>query len=1007
MLTAETFAALDTVLSGSLDSLFVHDRAGRCLYASPGVVSVLSAELEHVVGKTWRESDLPAGLTESLERAREEADSTGSGAIHEFTVPADEGERAFSCAMHTIGERESEHRAVVSTIRDATEQRREQEETAKLARLFRTLMDRAPDQIYFKDREHRFTHVNPPVAENMGAVGPDDMLGKTDLDFVPERHAREFMAQEQKIFETGEGVIGSVEPYDDGGDVVWAHVTKVPTRDADGRVDGLVGINRDVTDYVETRDALTRAEARYRTLFEASNVAIGLAEPEGQIVDANPALCEMLGYSREELVGMRVMEVVHPDDREGMGRRYREVAAGRESGTRSETRFMRKDGSTLWTDRAGAAVRDEDGELLGLMVVLTDITGRKEVEAQLLEEQRLFQALMRGVPDAIYFKDLESRFVRVNEATARENGVDDPHQLVGRTDIDLISEDRARVYRAEEEKLFATGESVTHVYEPVTRDGRTYGWKHVTKAPLRDEEGGIVGLIGISRDISDLMEAQSELRESEERFRAVFESAQLGITLADATGRIFQTNEAFQRMLGYGEAELCELSVADITHAEDVAETAAVIRHMALGDRDVVDMEKRFVRKDGEVVWGRSIATSIRDAHGDVAYNMAMVEDITERRRIEQELATRAANQQALFNAMPDLVYELGQDGTILSVHGGRGTPMYRPREELLGKSTREITPPEVASQLLEAIHLAAETGEVQTLEYDLDIGGELHTRESYFVQLQEGPIAAITRDVTERRQYERRLEERVRERTQELNRELEDRVRAERELGRSQEERTLLLRRILSVQEEERTRIARELHDQTGQALTSLLVGLRVLEAADSVDVVQRRVSELRAATSEALERVRTLSFELRPSSVDHFGLESALNQDLETFGARFGATVDFYVDDDAGYALSEDVETAIYRAVHGALTNIVQHAEAEHVSVIMREENGRLSVLVEDDGVGFDVDAVMSGAVAARFGILAMEERMQSVGGGLRVESSPGGGTTVYIQAPLQVSD
>jgi len=272
---------------------------------------------------------------------------------------------------------------------------------------------------------------------------------------------------------------------------------------------------------------------------------------------------------------------------------------------------------------------------------------------------------------------------------------------------------------------------------------------------------------------------------------------------------------------------------------------------------------------------------------------------------------------------------------------------------------------------------------------------------------LQEGPIAAITRDVTERRQYERRLEERVRERTQELNRELEDRVRAERELGRSQEERTLLLRRILSVQEEERTRIARELHDQTGQALTSLLVGLRVLEAADSVDVVQRRVSELRAATSEALERVRTLSFELRPSSVDHFGLESALNQDLETFGARFGATVDFYVDDDAGYALSEDVETAIYRAVHGALTNIVQHAEAEHVSVIMREENGRLSVLVEDDGVGFDVDAVMSGAVAARFGILAMEERMQSVGGGLRVESSPGGGTTVYIQAPLQVSD
>lgn len=999
MLDPKTLSALDTVLSGSPDRLFIHDSDGRCLYASPDGLRGVSAATGPTVGKTWGELGIPSELMESLDAAGQEANVTGVACVREVRVPTDDGARYFSCTAHRIGEPESGDTAVVCALRDITGPKRAQETAGRMERLFRALMDRLPDQIYFKDREHRFTHVNSAVLANMGVEHADDLVGRTDLDFVPEGYAQDYQAQEQTLFETGEPVVGSVERYDTDDGAVWTHVTKVPTRDAAGRVDGLIGINRDVTEFVETREALMRAEARYGALFEASNVAIGFADPAGRIIDVNPALCEMLGYAREELVEMSVMDVVHLEDREDLGRRYREVATGRARGTRSESRFVRKDGSTLWADRAGAAVQDEDGDLLGLMVVLTDITERKAVEEQLLEEQRLFHALMTGIPDAIYFKDRESRFLRANEATAREHGMQDPNDLVGKTDDDLVPEDRAHVLRAEEDRLLTTGELVTNIHEPMVRADHRHGWKHVTKAPVRDADGEIVGLIGINRDITELMEAQEELRESEERFRTLAEASFEGIGISDDDG-ILHVNDRFAEMLGYSAAELAGKRVPDLLAPESRARVREERTHGGYGPYEHLALRKDATTFPVEIrarntVWKgrRARVTAIRD--------------ITERREAEAELAVRASNRQALFDAMPDLIYELDGDGVIQSVHGGRDTAMYLPREELLGKAARDVAPPAVAARVLEAIHAAMATGEVQIVEYELTIGEELHTRETHFVPMQEGPVAAITRDITERKQYERRLEERVRVRTEELNRELEDRVRAEQELSRSQRERTLLLRRILSAQEEERTRIARELHDQTGQALSSLLVSLRVLEDANTLDAVRRRVGELREATGDALERVRTLSFGLRPSSVDHFGLNVALSQDVDSLGAQLGVTAEFYADSEDGYGLSEDVEIAVYRVVHGALTNIVRHAEAKSISLIMRERNRRLHVLIEDDGVGFDPEKVMAGPVEERFGLLAMEERLQSVGGGLRVESTVGEGTTIYVEVPIAESE
>lgn len=215
---------------------------------------------------------------------------------------------------------------------------------------------------------------------------------------------------------------------------------------------------------------------------------------------------------------------------------------------------------------------------------------------------------------------------------------------------------------------------------------------------------------------------------------------------------------------------------------------------------------------------------------------------------------------------------------------------------------------------------------------------------------------------------------------------------------------RAYYLRQIIVAQEEERKRIARELHDETGQALASLMVGLRNVEEAPTPEEVRRRLADLRALSASTLENVRRLALELRPSVLDDLGLAAALRRYVHEYAARFQKPVDLQVIGlDDGQRLSPEVETALYRIVQEALTNAAKYAQAEHISVLLECHGGQVSAIVEDDGRGFDAENVLrSGLSANRLGIYGMRERAELVGGTLTIESQEGRGTTVYVRVP-----
>ena len=202
-------------------------------------------------------------------------------------------------------------------------------------------------------------------------------------------------------------------------------------------------------------------------------------------------------------------------------------------------------------------------------------------------------------------------------------------------------------------------------------------------------------------------------------------------------------------------------------------------------------------------------------------------------------------------------------------------------------------------------------------------------------------------------------------------------------------------LRRVVAAQELERKHLARELHDETGQALTSILLGLRSLEEAPSLEDVRSSAEALREVTVQTLQDVRRLAVELRPSALDDFGLVPALERLVEGFREQTGLTVQLEAKIDE--RLPSEVETALYRIVQEALTNVIKHARARNVSILLTRKGSTVAVLIEDDGRGFSP----AEAGDDRLGLTGVRERLELLDGTLKIESSPGAGTTIVAEA------
>jgi signal transduction histidine kinase len=212
---------------------------------------------------------------------------------------------------------------------------------------------------------------------------------------------------------------------------------------------------------------------------------------------------------------------------------------------------------------------------------------------------------------------------------------------------------------------------------------------------------------------------------------------------------------------------------------------------------------------------------------------------------------------------------------------------------------------------------------------------------------------------------------------------------------------RTRVLKKVMAAQEEERRRIARDLHDEIGQCLTSILIGLRTVESAKTTADAQSHAEELRRVASHALDEVRRMARGLRPSVLDDVGLAAALERYADDFSQAHGVAMDVQLSGIEQGRLPETVETALYRIAQEALNNVAKHADAKHASVVLEREAGMVQMKIADDGRGFDCRSAL---VDRGLGLPGMRERAALLDGAITIESRPGTGTRITVRIPVE---
>ncbi len=569
------------------------------------------------------------------------------------------------------------------------------------------------------------------------------------------------------------------------------------------------------------------------------------------------------------------------------------------------------------------------------------------------------------------------RFIYANEALARIYGfsVDELMELPSMLDI-IAPEERLRLMQRLRERqsganVGASGETVL-----IHKDGHRVNVEYAVKMLRFDDR---LQLFSIIRDISERKKAAEALRASEEKFKGLLESAPDAMVIVDGEGQIRIVNSQTEKLFGYGRDELYGQSV------ETLIPERFRSRHLVHRAAYLVNPQVRTMGADLELL---GLTKDEREFPVDISLSplntaegvlvTAAIRDITERKRAEETLREQAA----LLDLAHDAIIVRGLDSRIVFWSYGAEQTYGWTREQAAGKITHALLQtqfPDSSEELDTALLREGQwNGELVHFRSD---GTRIVVASRQVLQRDKqgrpAAILEINSDITARKYGELRLQA------------SSSRLRA-------------LASRLESVREEERTRIARELHDELGQALTALKFDLATLAGR-----LPKRNQGLRAdaqAMSNQIDTtiklVRRISTELRPGMLDDLGLAAAIEWQGQEFAARTGIECRVRLPEQE-LVSSREQATAIFRIFQETLTNVARHAKATKVEVDLELVGEATRLRVRDNGQGFD-NAEVKGKHS--LGLLGMEERAEILGGTFEVESAIGQGTTVTVVIPLQ---
>jgi len=765
------------------------------------------------------------------------------------------------------------------------------------------------------------------------------------------------------------------------GEFLWIEDRVSPQVDEHGSLKGYIGIAEDITQRRQHEEATRRGSIIFEEFFESVPDAVVIVDVRGCIVEMNARTTTLFGYTFDELVGQSV-EILMPERFRQRHIEHRtEYAAHPQAhvmGSGKELFARRKDGNEFPVDIAMGPFRTGGSTLI--LCAIRDVSERKRLE----QEMRHLSAAVEQTADCVIIGDREGTVQYVNPAFEGETGYT-REEVVGKTLRVLKSGVHDVAFFGSLRKTILSGRVFRAVFVSRKKDGELIH-EQTTITPIVDAQGNITHFVSTAKNITENVRAEQALRESEERFRDLFESTHDLIQAVTPDGRFLYVNRAWREALGYTEKEVARLTLHQVIHAESLAKCGAAMQQLLAGEK-TDRIETVFVTKQGKSI---NVEGGIycKYEQGSPVSISCILRDITDRKEAEETLRASEKHFRDILEEARFLVVILNLEGKIVFTNDYLLELTGWQSSEVLGQDWfKKLVPQRSRKDVMSAFLSGIKTG-----VFPVHNVSEIVTRRrklrviawnDIILHDAEGNVVAVTKiggDITERK----RAEDQLKVLHQRLH---------------------LLATKLETSREEERIRIAREVHDVLGQELTGLSFDVSSVERTllqttkgYPLPSLINKVKSISSRLQSTIQEVQHIATELRPDAVEARGLHKLLRSYAEEFQTRTSIHCKLNITPRI-VDLDKERSTAIFRIFQESLTNVARHARANEVNVWLRKKGDCMVLSVRDNGRGIRKNEV---ADNRSLGLMGMSERALLFGGQVRIHGSEGTGTSIIVRIP-----
>ncbi len=955
--------------------IFHTDENGDTAYVNPRWCQITGLSSEEALGHNWLNA-VHKDDKKNIIKEWKSAVSMQEISASEFRFVRPDGTIAWVMGQ-AIPEKNDNGKVVgyVGTITDITERKKSEEEKSRLL----NTIQKSLDEIYmFNTENFQFQYANDGALKNLGYTSAE-IYKLTPLDIKPEMTIEKVkklvspllnQEKEKIVFET------THKRKDKSTYPVEVHLQLID----DGEKKVFLTITRDISERKRAEEVLKEGERYLKETQLIANLGTYTMDIATGKWTSSKVLNNIFGIDEHfEKSYENWPIIVHPEWRSIMTYYFIEEVVGKRTKFDKEYKIIRiNDKEERWVHGIGSLKYNENNEPVSMVGTIRDITESKRAEEQVREKSMQLESLSNNLPDTVIYQvvtdsNQKSKFSYLSKSVERLTGKTVDEIMLNPISLYymVVDDDRQKIMEIGASAILSVNEIDCEVrYQNHLKELR---WMHIRAVPRKTDEGTIVW-DGVNTDITKQKEAEEELKFSEEKYRQIVETAQEGILVIDENNLTSFVNQRMADMLGYEREEMIGKTLFYFMDEAGIKKTEKYIERRKQGISE--EFEFRFKKKNGDDLYSLIMTNPI--ISGNVYKGaLAMIMDITNKKLVEREIML-------LMNNTDENFFSVDKQLKIVSFNEQFkiNNLKYVGKEVKKGDSILDYVSPS-RTNIVTRIFRNVFKGERSEIEMQIPMPDK--TKVTFLNRYKpnynnEGKIigAFVTSiDITDRKM-------------------------AEEEVVKSKDELRNLSSHLENMREVEGARIAREIHDELGQQLTSIKMDASWIskKAGISDKAVTDKIDDMLHLIDETVKTVRRIASKLRPGILDDLGLIATLEWQCNEFAKRSEIKCNFKskLND---FNIDKNTATSIFRVCQEALNNIARYAKATEVKVNIQQMKNVIRLTIQDNGIGFNIEEIK---IKNTLGIIGMKERAFMLGGTLVIESEVEKGTKLILKVPMK---